>query len=286
MKREVKIGLIQMHSGYDTKANLKKALTGISKAADKGAQIITLPELFNAPYFCQVRDDKFFDLAEPIEGPTSKTLSKIAKEKKVVIITSIYEKTTDGKYYNTAVVIDADGSIAGKYRKIHIPDDPKYGYDEAYYFSAGDLGIQVIKTKYAKVAPQICYDQWFPEGARIAGLKGAEILFFPTAIGWPTSQREKWINNAENQMWKTIQISHGIANNCFVAAVNRVKLQDEIDFWGTSFVSDPFGQILGECSTDKEQNQVITCDLDLIKRKTEDWPFLNQDYNKAADKLK
>lgn len=285
MPREVTIGLVQMHSGDDIDANLKKGLDGIREAAKKGAQIIALPELFRAPYFCQKKDDKFFELAEPFPGPTVEALKSAAKEHEVVVITSVYEKTAEGKYYNTAVVIDADGTLAGKYRKIHIPNDPEHGYDEAYYFSPGDLGVGVFQTRYAKVAPQICYDQWFPEGARIAGLNGAEILFFPTAIGWPVNQREEWLNKAENTMWKTTQISHGIDNNCFVAAVNQVQLQDTLNFWGSSFVSDPFGQVVAEAPTDHEMVVIAKCDLDLIQRKATDWPFHN-DFSKVADKMK
>ncbi len=285
MPKEVSIGLVQMHSGEDTGANLKKALEGMAEAAKKGAQIIALPELFRAPYFCQKKDDKFFNFAEPFPGPTVEALVKAAREYEVVVVTSVYEKASEGKYYNTAVVIDADGSLAGKYRKIHIPNDPEHGYDEAYYFSPGDLGVGVFQTRYAKVAPQICYDQWFPEGARIAGQKGAEILFFPTAIGWPVNQREEWLNKAENTMWKTTQISHGIDNNCFVAAVNQVQLQDTLNFWGSSFVSDPYGQVLGEASMDKEEVLVVKCNLDVIQLKEHDWPF-HSDVSKVTDNMK
>lgn len=283
MAREVTIGLVQMHSGDDINENLQKGLEGIKEAAKKGAQIIALPELFRAPYFCQKKDDKFFEFAEMFPSDTVEALKKAAKEHEVVVITSVYEKTAEGKYYNTAVVIDADGSLAGKYRKIHIPNDPEHGYDEAYYFSPGDLGVGVFETRYAKVAPQICYDQWFPEGARVAGLKGAEILFFPTAIGWPLGQ-EAWKNKAENTMWKTTQISHGIDNNCFVAAVNQVQLYEKLDFWGSSFVSDPFGQVLGEAPADKETVLVVKINLDMIEVKKHDWPF-HTDYAKVTDKL-
>ncbi len=285
MSRKVNIGLIQMQSTQDVSKNLKKGLENIKKIAQKGAQIIALPELFVGPYFCQTREKKFFDLAEPLPGPTLEALCKIAAQTETVIITSIYEKTAAKKYYNTAVVIDADGKMVGKYRKIHIPNDPQHGYDEAYYFAPGDLGVRVFETRYAKVAPQICYDQWFPEGARAAGLKGAEILFFPTAIGWPTSQRDRWLNKAENNMWQVTQISHGIDNNCFIASVNRVKLEDTLNFWGTSFVSDPYGQIVKEAPKNKETNLIATIDLDLIQRKVADWPF-HSDYNKVITKIK
>lgn len=273
-----------MHSGDDVDLNLSNALRFINEAAAKGAQIVALPELFRAPYFCQKKDDKFFEFAEPFPGSTVNALVKAAKENGVVVVTSVYEKTDEGKFYNTAVVIDADGTLVGKYRKIHIPDDPEHGYDEAYYFSPGDLGVGVFQTKFAKIAPQICYDQWFPEGAREAGLKGAEILFFPTAIGWPVSQLEEWKNKAENTMWKTTQVSHGIDNNCFVAAVNQVKLQDTLNFWGSSFVSDPYGQVLGEAPKDEEMILLVKCDLDMIQSKKTDWPFHN-DYLKVTDKI-
>lgn len=284
MPREVTVGLVQMHSTEDTAANLKKGLEFIAEAAKKGAQIIALPELFVGPYFCQKKDEKYFDLAELIPGPSTDALCKVARETQTVIITSIYEKTAHGKFYNTAVVIDADGTLVGKYRKIHIPNDPEHGYDETYYFSPGDLGVGVFQTRYAKVAPQICYDQWFPEGARILGQKGAEILFYPTAIGWPVSQREEWLNKAENAMWKTTQVSHGIDNNCFVAGVNRVQLEDSLDFWGTSFVSDPYGQTVAEASKNQEEVLIAKCDLDLIQRKTADWPFFS-DVSKVIDKM-
>jgi N-carbamoylputrescine amidase len=293
MAREVTIGLIQMHSGDDIDLNLRKALGYIGEAAKKGAQIIALPELFRAPYFCQKKDEKFFDLAETLPpaaagslaGPTFNALVEAAKKHEVVIITSIYEKADGGKFYNTAVVIDADGSLAGKYRKIHIPNDPEHGYDEAYYFSPGDMGVGVFQTRFARVAPQICYDQWFPEGARIAGQKGAEILFYPTAIGWPVSDREEWMRKAENTMWKTTQISHGIDNNCFVAAVNQVGLYENLNFWGSSFVSDPYGQIIAAAPADKETVLVVKCDLDVIQIKTTDWPF-HSDASKVTDKIK
>jgi len=284
MAREVTIGLVQMHSGDDIDANLQHGLDGIREAAKKGAQIIALPELFRAPYFCQKQDKKFFAYAEIFPGSTVEALAKVAKELEVVIVTSVYEKSKEGKYFNTAVVIDADGTLAGKYRKIHIPDDPEHGYDEAYYFAKGDLGVGVFRTRYAKIAPQICYDQWFPEGARIAGMQEAEILFYPTAIGWPVSQRDEWLNKAENTMWKTTQISHGIDNNCFVAAVNQVLLEDTLNFWGSSFVSDPYGQVVAEAPTNKETVLIVKCDLDLIQRKTTDWPFHN-DFAKAADNM-
>jgi N-carbamoylputrescine amidase len=274
MKSIVNVGLVQMHSGEDQDQNLHKALKGIEAVAAKGAQIACLPELFNAPYFCQERDEKYFALAEPVPGPTISALSDAARRLNVAIITSVYEKAAD-KYYNTAVVVDSAGKLLGKYRKMHIPDDPRNHYDEAYYFSPGDLGFQVFQTEHARVGPMVCFDQWFPEGARIAADKGAEILFYPTAIGWPITQTREDLNQAENNMWKTVQIAHGIANNCFVAAVNRVGVQDQLNFWGSSFVSDPYGRVLAMAPTDQETNVVAACDLNLMDQKNRDWPFLN-----------
>ena len=274
MKSLVTVGLVQMHSGDDSDRNIDTALKGIGDVAAKGAQIACLPELFNAPYFCQERNDKYFALAEPVPGPTTSALSDAAGRLNISIITSIYEKAGE-KYYNTAIVIDSSGNLLGKYRKMHIPDDPNNHYDEAYYFSPGDLGFQVFQTQHARVGPMVCFDQWFPEGARISAGKGAEILFYPTAIGWPITQTREDLNEAENNMWKTVQIAHGIANNCFVAAVNRVGVQDKLNFWGSSFVSDPYGRVLAMAPTDQETNLVVACDLSLIDQKNRDWPFLN-----------
>ena len=274
MKENVSVGLIQMHSGEDPEQNLNKALKGIREVAAQGAQIACLPELFIAPYFCQERDNKYFALAEPVPGSTTAALSEAAARWNISIITSIYEKAGE-KYYNTAIVVDSSGKLLGKYRKMHIPDDPNNHYDEAYYFSPGDLGFQVFQTQHARVGPMVCFDQWFPEGARIAAGKGAEILFYPTAIGWPITQTRAELNEAENNMWKTVQIAHGIANNCFVAAVNRVGVQDKLNFWGSSFVSDPYGRVLAMAPTDQETNFVVSCDLNLMDQKNTDWPFLN-----------
>lgn len=273
MKREVVTGLVQMHSTKNTDANIARAISGIRDAASMGAQIVCLPELFNAPYFCQERDDKYFALAEEIPGTTSAILSEEARKHQVVIITSIFEKAEN--FYNTAVVIDSDGTLTGKYRKVHIPDDPANHYDEAYYFAPGNLGFPAIRTHYATVGALICFDQWFPEAARVEAAQGAEILFYPTAIGWPLSQTREDLNQAENNMWKTIQIAHGIANNCFVVAVNRVGVQDTLNFWGSSFVSDPYGRVLVAAPADVETTLVATCDLSVIEQKKKDWPFLD-----------
>ena len=271
MNRKVTVGLIQMHCGDHIDSNIHKAIQGISEVGAGGAQIVCLPELFNAPYFCQERDDKYFKLAEPVPGRTTEILGEAAKNSKVVVITSVFEKAE--KYYNTAVVLDANGDLTGKYRKMHIPDDPRNHYDEAYYFAPGDLGFRAFDTQYAKVGPMICFDQWFPEGARMEADQGAEILFYPTAIGWPASQSRE-LNEAENNMWKTVQIAHGIANNCFVVAVNRVGVQGLLNFWGSSFVSDPYGRVLSLAPTDREVNLVVECDFSLIDQKKRDWPFL------------
>jgi N-carbamoylputrescine amidase len=272
MKKTVSVGLVQIHCGDNIRANIDKAVAAIRALAAEGARMICLPELFNAPYFCQERDDKYFKLAEPVPGPTTAVLSEVAAACKVVVITSIYEQAD--KFYNTAVVLDADGKLVGKYRKMHIPDDPNNHYDEAYYFSPGDLGFPAFRTQYATVGAMVCFDQWFPEGARLEAAAGAQILFYPTAIGWPISQTREDLNAAENNMWKTVQIAHGIANNCFVVAVNRVGIQDTLNFWGSSFVSDPYGRVVASASTDREENIIGICDMSIIEQKRKDWPFL------------
>lgn len=282
MKREVVIGLVQMHSGDSIDANIAKAVSGIEEAASKGAQIVCLPELFNAPYFCQEKNDKYFSLAEKIPGVTSAILSEQAKKHSVMVITSIFEK--EEKYYNTAVLIGPDGKLTGKYRKVHIPDDPANHYDEAYYFASGNLGFPAFQTPLATIGALICFDQWFPEAARMEASRGAEILFYPTAIGWPLSQTREDLNRAENEMWKTIQISHGIANNCFVASVNRVGVQDTLNFWGSSFVSDPYGRVIAAAPIDREAVVIAKCDLSVIDQKKKDWPFLDARQIRFDDK--
>ncbi len=272
MKKKVSVGLVQMHCGDKVDVNINKATQGIREAASKGAQIVCLPELVHSPYFCQKRDDRYFALAEPVPGPTTAILSEVAADCKVAVITSLFERAE--KFYNTAVVVDAGGQLAGKYRKMHIPDDPANHYDEAYYFALGDLGFHAFRTEYATVGPMICFDQWFPEGARIEADEGAEILFYPTAIGWPVSQTREELNEAENNMWKTVQIAHGIANNCFVATANRVGMEDRLNFWGSSFVSDPYGRVLILAPANEEAIVVAECDLNVIDQKKRDWPFL------------
>lgn len=273
MSRIVKVGLVQMRCSESAGENLTQAVIRIGKLARRGAQIVALPELFLTPYFCQRKDKKFFSLAEPVPGPTTKVLQAVAAARKVVVTTSIFEHAGRGKYYNTAVVIDADGKLLGKYRKMHIPDDLEYYYGEAYYFSPGDLGVPVFKTRYAKISTLICWDQWFPEGARLAAAKGAEIIFYPTAIGFQLRGKPD-INAAEHEAWQTIQRSHAIANTVYVAAVNRVGLEHKLRFWGTSFVSDPYGRVIARASTSREEDLLVPCDLNVIAQMRKEWPFL------------
>ena len=266
----VKVGLIQVHCGLDVQANLDKAVREIRAAAQKGAQLICLQELFASRYFCHEENYKNFDLAEPVPGPTVKLLQDLAKQLDVVIIASLFEQRAMGVYHNTAAVIDADGEYLGKYRKNHIPDDP--GYAEKFYFTPGDTGYQVFRTKYARVGVLICWDQWFPEAARITSLMGAEILFYPTSIGWATTQPEE-LNQSQFDAWQTIQRSHAIANGVFLVSVNRTGLEGSMNFWGGSFVSDPFGKILWQGSHELEETGVVDLDLSLINETRIHWPF-------------
>ncbi|MBI4995250.1 carbon-nitrogen hydrolase [Candidatus Peregrinibacteria bacterium] len=270
---KLKIGLIQMHCGKNPQENLAKAILRIKKLAKAGAKIICLPELFLTEYFCQSRNPEFFKLAEKIpDGHSTRVLQSVAKAKKVVIIASIYEKASS-KFFNTAVAIDSDGKFLGKYRKMHIPDDPQHYYDEAHYFSEGDLGVKVFKTKYTTIAVLICWDQWFPESAREAAKAGAEIIFYPTAIGFQPKER-LGIKKAEHEAWQLIQRSHAIANNVFVAAANHVKKENNLNFWGSSFVSDPYGRVISQAPADREADLLAECDLSLIPQMRRDWPFL------------
>jgi len=253
--------------------NLKKAIERIREAAAKGAQIICLQELFRSLYFCDVEDYDNFKLAEPIPGPTTETLSTVAKELGVVIIASLFEKRTSGIYHNTTAVLDADGAYLGKYRKMHIPDDP--AYYEKFYFTPGDLGYKVFKTRFGTIGVLICWDQWYPEGARITSLMGAEILFYPTAIGWATSQDEA-TNTEQYNAWQTIQRSHSVANGVPVVSVNRVGLEQNgaMNFWGGSFITNAFGAIQYLASHDKEEVHVEKIDLEQADRYRTHWPFL------------
>ncbi len=267
----VKVGLIQMSCSDKPEANLKKAITRIGEAAKRGAQIICLQELFRSQYFCQTEDIELFKLAETIRGPSTEAISRVAREKKVVVLASLFEKRAAGVYHNTLVVVDANGKIAGKYRKMHIPDDPLYY--EKFYFTPGDLGFQTHNTAYAKVGALVCWDQWFPEAARLTALSGAEFIFYPTAIGWLPDEDEE-MNEAQHAAWETIQRAHAIANGVYVVVVNRVGKEGKLTFWGQSFVADPFGRIIAKASADKEELLVVDCDLNKIEQTRQNWPFL------------
>lgn len=253
--------------------NLAKAIERVREAARKGAQIVCLQELFTSLYFCDVEDYENFKLAEAIPGPSTESLSAVAKELGVVIIASLFEKRTEGLYHNTTAVIDADGKYLGKYRKMHIPDDP--AYYEKFYFTPGDLGYKVFKTKFATVGILICWDQWYPEASRITALMGAEVLFYPTAIGWATSQDEA-TNTEQYGAWQTIQRSHAVANGLHVVSVNRVGFEQNgaMKFWGGSFIANPLGSILYQASHDKEEVNVLEVDLKKTDSVRTHWPFL------------
>lgn len=270
---KVKVGLVQMSCRGDAKSNMDKAIAGIKEAAAKGANIVCLQELFTSLYFCDVEDYENFKLAEPIPGPSTDTLSAVAKEAGVVVIASLFEKRAQGLYHNTTAVLDADGTYLGKYRKMHIPDDP--AYFEKFYFTPGDLGYKMFQTKYGKIGVLICWDQWYPEAARLTALMGAEILFYPTAIGWATSQDEA-TNTEQYNAWQTIQRSHAVANGVHVVSVNRVGFEQNgaMKFWGGSFVSNPFGSLIVKATHDQEE--VIVTELDLSKTDSyrTHWPFM------------
>jgi N-carbamoylputrescine amidase len=269
----VNVGIVQMACTSKPKENLDKAIVKIREAASNGAQIVCLQELFTSLYFCDVEDYENFKLAESIPGPSTEILSKVASELGVVIIASLFEKRAQGIYHNTTAVLDADGAYLGKYRKMHIPDDP--AYYEKFYFTPGDLGYKIFKTKFATIGILICWDQWYPEGARITSLMGAEILFYPTAIGWATSQDEA-TNSEQFNAWQTIQRSHAVANGIHVVSVNRVGFEQggAMKFWGGSFISNPFGRVLIQASHDKEEVHVLAVDLDKTDSYRTHWPFL------------
>ncbi|MET0635065.1 MAG: carbon-nitrogen hydrolase [Chitinophagaceae bacterium] len=270
---KVKVGLVQMSCSADKQQNLDKAIAKVREVAAAGAQIICLQELFTSLYFCDTEDYTHFKLAEPVPGLSTDALSAVAGELGVVIIASLFEKRTEGLYHNTTAVLDADGSYLGKYRKMHIPDDP--AYYEKFYFTPGDLGYKVFKTKFASIGILICWDQWYPEAARITSLMGAQILFYPTAIGWATDQDNK-TNEEQYNAWQTIQRSHAVANGIHVVSVNRVGLEQEgrMKFWGGSFVANPFGSLLYKASHDQEENHVEEIDLSATDRYRTHWPFL------------
>jgi N-carbamoylputrescine amidase len=270
---KVKVGLVQMSCVESKQQNLEKAIHKIKETAKLGAEIICLQELFTSLYFCDVEDYDNFNLAESIPGTSTDELQKVAKDLNVVIIASLFEKRTQGLYHNTTAVIDADGSYLGKYRKMHIPDDP--AFYEKFYFTPGDLGYKVFKTKFATIGILICWDQWYPEAARITTLMGAEILFYPTAIGWSTAQDEA-TNKEQYNAWQTIQKSHSVANGVPVVSVNRVGFEQNgaMKFWGGSFITNSFGSVLYQASHENEENIVQEIDLNEINEKRIHWPFL------------
>ena len=269
--KQVTLGLVQMTCGEQPEQNLEKAVARIDEAARRGAQIVCLQELFRGRYPCQTEDPAQFNQAEPIPGPTTERLCTLAADRRIVLIAPVFEQRAPGLYHNAAVVIDADGRLVGRYRKMHIPDDPLYY--EKFYFTPGDLGFRTFSTRYAKIGVLICWDQWFPEGARLTALSGAEILFYPTAIGWQADDSPR-ARQSQVDAWQVVQRSHAIANGVFVAAVNRIGREDALDFWGASFVSDPFGRILAEAPTDAEETMVVPCKLDKIGALRRVWPFL------------
>ncbi|HBP10671.1 MAG TPA: acyltransferase [Nitrospina sp.] len=265
----ITVGLVQMACSSDVDKNLASAIESICAAAKKGAQIICLPELFLTQYFCQTEDTQNFSLAESLPGPTSETLSKLAKELEVVLIVPLFEKRTEGIYHNTALVIDADGSIAGTYRKMHIPDDPCFF--EKFYFTPGDTGFKSFPTRYGRVGVLICWDQWFPEAARLTTLSGAQFLFYPTAIGYQDEDAKE--SNQQITAWETIQKSHAISNGVFLGSVNRVGRENALTFWGQSFICNPFGKVIGQAENEPEI-VIAQCSLPEIESVRQNWPFL------------
>ncbi len=276
--RELKIGILQQHNTSDTEANRKRLAEGIKSLAERGAQLIVLQELHNSLYFCQTENVDNFDLAEPIPGPSTDFFGNIARRFGIVIVTSLFEKRAPGLYHNTAVVMEKDGTIAGKFRKMHIPDDP--AYYEKFYFTPGDIGFRPIDTSVGRLGVQVCWDQWYPEGARLMALSGAEILIYPTAIGYASNDTEDE-QQRQREAWTTVQRGHAVANGLPVVAVNRVGFEpdpsgmtDGIEFWGSSFVAGPQGETLHRCSEKDEESAVITVDLDHSEDVRRWWPFL------------
>jgi N-carbamoylputrescine amidase len=280
--RKYKVGLVQMAMGPDPEKNFAAAVGHVREAARKGAQIVCLPELFRAQYFCQREDLNLFDLAEAIPGPSTKALGEVAREARVVIVASLFERRAPGLYHNTAVTLGVDGSIASVYRKMHIPDDPLYY--EKYYFTPGDLGFKSVDTAYGRVGTLVCWDQWYPEGARLTALQGAEVLFYPTAIGWHPAEKAEF-GAAQYEAWQTIQRAHAIANGVYVAGVNRVGHETGdvlgnraegpgLEFWGGSFLADPFGRVIAKASHTEEEILLGEIDVALIEETRRNWPFL------------
>lgn len=270
-----RIGLVQMPCSLDAEENLSRAIEGIVKAAAAGAEIVCLQELFRSQYFCREEHPKWFDLAESIPGPSTEAIGAVAKQLQVSVVASLFEKRAQGLYHNTAAIIDADGSLVGMYRKMHIPDDPLYY--EKFYFTPGDLGFRNFETRYSRIGVLVCWDQWYPEGARITSLQGANVLFYPTAIGWHPAEKEQY-GEAQLDAWRTMQRAHAIANGVFVAAVNRTGFEGPaesgIEFWGNSFISDPFGRVIAQASATEQEVLVAECnpkDMDEVRK---NWPFL------------
>ena len=271
MADSVRVGLIQLTAEDTPAANVRKTLPRIEEAAAKGAKIIGLQEMFTTKYFCITQDPKHFDLAEPIEtGPSVTELAKAAKRLGVVIVAPLFEARGSEVYHNTAAVIDADGAVLGKYRKMHIPQDP--GFEEKFYFTPGDLGFRTWKTAHGDIGVLICWDQWYPEAARLTALGGAQILFYPTAIGWLPEEKAA-LGKAQHNAWETVQRGHGVANGCYVAATNRVGTEGRTQFWGQSFVSDPYGEIVARASAEQEEVLLADCDLAKQREFRRIWPF-------------
>lgn len=275
---KINVGLVQMSCSDDLKENFEKAVENIKSLAKDGAHIISTQELFKSKYFCQVEDWDYFRLAEVVneDNPTIKTLQTLAKDNKIVIIASLFEKRTEGLYHNTAVVIDADGKFLGKYRKMHIPDDPHFY--EKFYFTPGDLGYKTFRTKYADIGVLICWDQWYPEAARLTALSGAKIIFYPTAIGWLPSEKYRY-GESQYNAWEIVQRGHAVANGCYIVAINRVGFEESpdknegIEFWGQSFISNPYGEIIKQASVSEEENLICEVDLSIIDSVRTTWPF-------------
>ncbi len=282
MLEKFKVGLVQMSCGPEPEENVRRACDFIRKAARKGAQVVCLPELFRTQYFCQREDAALFDLAEPVPGPTTQAVADAARQAKVAVIASVFEKRARGVYHNTAAVLDSDGTLKGVYRKMHIPDDPLYY--EKFYFTPGDLGFKAFDTKFARLGTLVCWDQWYPEGARLTALQGANVLFYPTAIGWHPAEKKRF-GKAQHEAWRTIQRAHAIANGVYVAVVNRVGHETGnirgksapgkgLEFWGGSFLCDAFGTVIAEASHDKEEVLVGEMDLKKLEEVRRNWPFL------------
>ncbi len=282
MAEVYRVGLVQMSCGPDTDDNVRRAAEAVHEAAQRGANVVCLPELFRTQYFCQREDAELFDLAEPIPGPTTQRMAEAARENSVAIVASVFERRAPGVYHNTAAMLNSDGALLGIYRKMHIPDDPLYY--EKFYFTPGDLGFKCFQTNFGKIGTLVCWDQWYPEAARLTALQGADVLCYPTAIGWHPAEKQQY-GTAQHDAWRTIQRAHAIANGVYVAAVNRVGHETGnvmgkqtpgkgLEFWGGSFLCDPFGQVIAEASHDKEEILVGEIDLKKLEEVRRNWPFL------------